>query len=392
MAEITAHERHNQILIIGLTTTLLALCWILYCLRIVSRKVWRTPLWIDDWFMLFALFVCTMMSVLNFVGVRFGSGVHREHLDPGEYRKFQINLYVFMMGWALGVAVVKIGILIFYWRIFSIQSFRRKVLILGAGLLCASTAIFLTFMFQCTPIPRFWAGTDSGYCINQVAFYISGGTLNIVGDAAVLALPIHQVWILKASKQQRIALVFLFLLGGFVCITSIFRLIALNEIDPEDFSYTNVGGGLWSTVEVQVGFICANMPHLRPLFIKFFMPQKASTGGASGGSADRFRGYAGSGNGHAMLGSGNGFRKIHELRHGVVEETPTENGHSEDVDLEGYGSQLELAPIQQEGKGIAVHTHVRQEVMSPGENISESNEGWQNPQISTRIISDRQQR
>ena len=118
------------------------------------------------------------------------------------------------MMWALGVAVVKIGILIFYWRIFAIRSFRRDVLILGAIILCASTAIFLTFMFQCTPIPRFWNTTKPGYCINQVAFYLSGGSLNIAGDVAVLSLPVRQVWNLKASKQQKLALLFLFLLGG----------------------------------------------------------------------------------------------------------------------------------------------------------------------------------
>ena len=30
---------------------------------------------------------------------------------------------------------------------------------------------------------------------------------------------------------------------------------------------TNVGGGLWSLTEAQLGFIAANLPHLRPLAI-----------------------------------------------------------------------------------------------------------------------------
>lgn len=55
-----------------------------------------------------------------------------------------------------------------------------------------------------------------------------------------------------------------------VVVASIFRIVAVTQIDPMDFSFTNVGGGLWSTVEVEVGFICANLPAVRPLLFKWF--------------------------------------------------------------------------------------------------------------------------
>ena len=119
-----------------------------------------------------------------------------------------------MMSWALGVAVVKVGILLFYWRVFIVPEFRRRVVMVGAIVLTSSTAIFFCFLVQCNPIPRFWADTEDGYCINQVAFYIAGGSLNIASDILVLSLPIRQVWKLNAPLNQRIALVFLFCLGG----------------------------------------------------------------------------------------------------------------------------------------------------------------------------------
>ncbi len=53
-------------------------------------------------------------------------------------------------------------------------------------------------------------------------------------------------------------------------IASIFRIVAVTQIDPNDFTFSNVGGGLWSTVEVEVGFICANLPAVRPLLFKWF--------------------------------------------------------------------------------------------------------------------------
>lgn len=118
------------------------------------------------------------------------------------------------MFWALGVAVVKVGILLFYWRVFIVREFRRRVAIVGAIILASSVAIFLCFMVQCNPISRFWADTEGGYCINQVVFYMSGGSVNIASDIVVLSLPIWRVWNLNAPLKQRIALVFLFCLGG----------------------------------------------------------------------------------------------------------------------------------------------------------------------------------
>ena len=61
-----------------------------------------------------------------------------------------------MMFWALGVTVVKVGILLFYWRVFSIErGFRRRVAMAGAIILANGVAIFLCSMLQCNPISRF---------------------------------------------------------------------------------------------------------------------------------------------------------------------------------------------------------------------------------------------
>ena len=51
----TDKEVRNQKVIVGITTTLLILCYFFYFLRILTRKLLKTPLWIEDWFMLFAL-------------------------------------------------------------------------------------------------------------------------------------------------------------------------------------------------------------------------------------------------------------------------------------------------------------------------------------------------
>ncbi|KAG7005251.1 hypothetical protein G7Y79_00021g051180 [Physcia stellaris] len=350
----TEKEIYNQKLIIGLTTTLLILCYTFYFLRILSRKLLQTPLWIDDWFMLFAL-----------------------------------SLYVFMMFWALGVAVVKIGILLFYWRIFIVYRFRRLVAIVGCLILTSSLAIFLSFMLQCRSIPRFWAETSAGSCIDQVAFYISAGSINIASDVLVLSLPMRQVWKLNATVYERMALTFLFCLGGFVCITSILRLMALNDIDPDDFSYTNVGGGLWSTVEVQVGFICANLPHTRPLVIRWYQRWRPR-GLVRSSTSDYPDSYitqthrSHPSHRHDTLG----FQSLDSDGKAVGQDTETLGG-GEQAYTGGFGEgnlDPEVGGIRAPGERIKVRTEVRQEVQrmgSPGP--LKLKKCWRNDTVSTEI-------
>ncbi|KAJ8133028.1 hypothetical protein O1611_g594 [Lasiodiplodia mahajangana] len=221
--------------------------------------------------MFWVMAVCILMSVFDFLGLVYGSGVHQADLPKATATMFVRLLWVYMLIWATGVFSVKIGILLFYWRVFQrTASFRLGAMIVTF----ISTGIFLSnffsFTFQCFPVQTFWEPELDGHCINQNAFYLASAIINVFGDIAVLSLPLPIIWNLQASRSKKWSLSFLFLLGAFVVVASIFRIVAVTQIDPMDFSFTNVGGGLWSTVEVEVGFICANLPAVRPLLFKWF--------------------------------------------------------------------------------------------------------------------------
>ena len=62
----TKDETHNQRLMLGVTTMLLLLCYCLYALRILSRKLLKVGLWIDDWWMLFCLVILGVESHMTF--------------------------------------------------------------------------------------------------------------------------------------------------------------------------------------------------------------------------------------------------------------------------------------------------------------------------------------
>ena len=120
-----------------------------------------------------------------------------------------------MFSWAIGTGVVKIGILLLYWRIFGKdETVRGWIKIVGIIVTATHFSLFWSFIFQCTPVSFFWDQDQPGSCFMQDDFYMSGGSLNILGDVMVLALPTRSIWKLKASKSQKLAVTFLFLLGS----------------------------------------------------------------------------------------------------------------------------------------------------------------------------------
>ncbi|KAI1131524.1 hypothetical protein F5Y10DRAFT_233414 [Nemania abortiva] len=267
----SAAEDHNIQLTLGVVISLLILSTISFILRIWARFATGARLWWDDYWMFWVMAVCILMSIFDFLGLVYGSGTHQADLPPATATMFVKLLWVYMLIWATGVFSVKIGILLFYWRVFQ----RTATFRLGAMIVAfISSGIFLSnffsFTFQCFPVQKFWEPDLAGRCINQNAFYLASAIINVFGDVAVLSLPLPIIWKLQASRSKKWSLSFLFLLGAFVVVASIFRIVAVTQIDPMDFSFTNVGGGLWSTVEVEVGFICANLPAVRPLLFKWF--------------------------------------------------------------------------------------------------------------------------
>lgn len=112
-------------------------------------------------------------------------------------------------------------------------------------------------------------------------------------------------------------------------VASIFRIVAVTQIDPHDFSFTNVGGGLWSTVEVEVGFICANLPAVRPLLFKWF--KLDNTNNASGATPKY------------NLSSKGGIRSGHIKLQSRNREDDPDNSSTEILTSPGHSNGIALA-------------------------------------------------
>ena len=55
-----------------------------------------------------------------------------------------------------------------------------------------------------------------------------------------------------------------------VVVISAFRLAALGDINPTDITWTNVAPCLWTSAEVTIGVVSANLPFMRPILGKLY--------------------------------------------------------------------------------------------------------------------------
>ncbi|MCJ1234521.1 hypothetical protein MMC14_002482 [Varicellaria rhodocarpa] len=125
-------------------------------------------------------------------------------------------------------------------------------------------------LFECTPVSYFWNYLDKGHCINRLALFQATAATNTALDILILLLPVKMIWDLQLNMTKKLQLLFTFLLGTFVCIVSIIRLVAVTT-QPKvitDPTTDEVGDITWATTEVYGGIISACLPTFRPILIK----------------------------------------------------------------------------------------------------------------------------
>jgi fucose permease len=179
----------------------------------------------------------------------------------------------------------KTSILIFYLRmsrntqkILRIASYVTLAIVNVAG-------VVLTFLnaFQCSPVSAAYdplQNNSNSTCISIVTLYLCSAPVNIITDLAILVLPIPVLTGMRLPQRQKTVLVVTFALGIFVTIVDVVRIYYLQQAaDDQVIAHGRLGSGIdfaynasialmWSSVEVNVGIICACIPTLKPLITR----------------------------------------------------------------------------------------------------------------------------
>ena len=91
------------------------------------------------------------------------------------------------------------------------------------------------------------------------------GASNVLTDFVILALPIHPLWQLQRPLKEKIEIMTMFLLGGFVCFASIYRAIVVKELTHDDPCWSDDPVIWWTMIELSTAIISACLPTMRPI-------------------------------------------------------------------------------------------------------------------------------
>ena len=135
-------------------------------------------------------------------------------MAPTDIKRLLKVLWVSYYMSDLGIALAKTSCLLFYARIFPIQSrWFRYGLWLGHTLnfLWWLTSIARCLLF-CDPVDRYWDTEKPGFCRRPNALYIGNAIPSVVIDIYILLLPLPIIAGLSIKLGRK-----LFVLGVFVC-------------------------------------------------------------------------------------------------------------------------------------------------------------------------------
>lgn len=205
-------------------------------------------------------------------------------------------LFVASLTYVFAIALIKLTILALYWKLFSITA-RIPITILFSSVVIwmvvlASCTLPLTHLqlltcqvfvatFSCNPVEKQWnILIEHGECMEQKPVYLGGSLPNVIIDFVLVGMPLPSVFRLNIPLGRRLILAGMFALGFFICIVSIIRLTIVMSIRTDDLNVTyNLRDFmLWSTVEINIGLVCACLPSMRPMLQIIGLSRLFSTG------------------------------------------------------------------------------------------------------------------
>ncbi|KAI1099134.1 hypothetical protein F4804DRAFT_349604 [Jackrogersella minutella] len=253
-------------------------------LRLWCRWTKRAGFWLDDWLILFALAFAIALMANMLWWIPRGLGRHVQTFGPDVSELFSIGLFTAELTYTGVIVFVKFSILALYWRLFQKStSIKLPIFIMGVVVFVWGIVVFLLTLLQCIPTRGFWDKTISSSCnVDSQKFLFAISIPNILIDVTLLTMPIPYVIRLNVPRSQKRAIVSMFLLGGFVCVASIMRLIAVvTEGTDADVTWNLINQGIWAVVEADFAIISACFPTLRPVWVvvrpKLFSPTQSKS-------------------------------------------------------------------------------------------------------------------
>lgn len=146
---------------------------------------------------------------------------------------------------------------------------------LVAVVVFACTAFTTATIIQCLPMTYIWDRfTTQGHCVNFLAFWYANAIYNITTDIIIVVMVPPIVWYMNMPVREKLGLIVMLCLGIFTCMAAIFRLTTLyDSAYGSDATAGTLTSTVWTTIESELGVICASLPMLRQT-VMFFLPTR----------------------------------------------------------------------------------------------------------------------
>ncbi|RSL49834.1 hypothetical protein CEP54_012238 [Fusarium duplospermum] len=239
-------------------------------IRLTARLKARAKLGLDDYCVMAALTFAIGTAILCIISVPYGGGKHLWVVTLDGFTTLWKMTYAFVLiyatvNWAHHVCM---GLVVGYW-----------------------VSITIAWFAGCRPVSYFWEQftkpTAKGYCMNTSLFYFVNGICAMLIDIAILIVPMPTLYKLQMPRRQKVAVSAILLLGAFVCVASIIRIVAMDKlVKPDDFTWRMAQVFIWSCCEPFVGIVCACLPTYGPFLQRFWRKIGTSDRYVSGTSSN----------------------------------------------------------------------------------------------------------
>ncbi|KAG9253101.1 uncharacterized protein F5Z01DRAFT_174290 [Emericellopsis atlantica] len=275
----------NEVPIVGKSLAFLIANYVLepvviavVALRFYSRTTMGTLGW-DDWFVLIAkiLCICTLTVVTCLSAI--GSGYYVEQVAMNLSTVYLL-IFILQGFFLFANMTVKLSVCFFYLRVFVGNGMRVATYITMGLVVAWAVAHFIAAIFICNPVQGQWdlRFTPTAQCGDQMKFFQSGLSINVVLDFIILVLPWYTIWNLNMRMSDKLGLTLAFSIGIGMTVVGIIRAIYDTTTSMKGDITATLPTNLFLTViEQQLAIITVSIPMLRPLWCRY----RARLGGYS---------------------------------------------------------------------------------------------------------------
>ncbi|KAK2684928.1 hypothetical protein QWA68_016188 [Fusarium oxysporum] len=290
----------------------------------------------DDAAIVVSLLSSIIVSTCMQLAIHHGYGMHKNDLDKPDLRMALKMFFIAQTPYKATICLNKVAAILLYLRLFVTKTFRISCYVVMGIVVGWSIGGICATIWQCVPIAGAWNKNIDAKCIDSNKFWVAYAVLNILTDILVLALPIMPIMKLQMSMREKLLLCCVFLLGGFVTITSILRATSVSNSlkNKQDQTYNFIERGMWTLIEANLGIITACLPVLRrpmgKLFPRIFgSTKKSSAYFTSGGNHSKGYNLSNVSNHASHPGFWRGATRSHQVVSVSGPETATERKSDE---------------------------------------------------------------